>query len=242
MTGTVHSQAPFELRAGKPKCGVDFLTFIFPPPSPMQTQIMDKDDEAVSYEVLEQFCGIRAGTMRRMAAKNEPQNAFLSLGGCRRPRFLTFGWCMCPTEIPHCYTIKTCKRGGEAIADTITFRDNSAKYPRTPPAADTPISQPTSGSAGTDDACARPLPQRAIVQAGVDLPSPTLLRAHAAITGVLELSGAGDVFFDLFRLCFWSDSPYPPTSGTPFWESVVAYEGQDICWEVDAHNPLDPEE
>ena len=68
----------------------------------------------------------------------------------------------------------------------------------------------------------------------VDLPSRTLLRAHAALAGVLHRSGAVDVFRVLRYAHDYgcSQSVYPASTGSAFWRSVVEYGGPEVCLEV----------
>ena len=71
----------------------------------------------------------------------------------------------------------------------------------------------------------------------MDLPSRTLLRAHAALAGVLHQSGAVDAFR---ILRYVHDAPsgyghrgsvYPASTGRAFWRSVVEYGGLEVCLE-----------
>ncbi|KAM5539560.1 hypothetical protein V8D89_006669 [Ganoderma adspersum] len=72
---------------------------------------------------------------------------------------------------------------------------------------------------------------------GVDLPSRELLRAHAALTGVLNRSGVMDAFevlhYDI-PSCYRGAgrSVCPASTASAFWGSVVEYEGPEACREV----------
>ena len=73
----------------------------------------------------------------------------------------------------------------------------------------------------------------------MDLPDRDLLRMHAALSGVLNGSGADDLFepYLIFHLpwVYWDAgrSVYPGPAGSGFWKSIVAYEGPEVCLEVE---------
>ena len=59
---------------------------------------------------------------------------------------------------------------------------------------------------------------------GIDLPDPELLRLHAALTGVLRLSGAAVVFDDI-KWCRGPGSPpVPSADGAAFFKHIVDVE------------------
>ena len=123
----------------------------------------------------------------------------------------------------------------EDVPDTVTLRDYSDKHGCTTTAPIT-MPRPWVYRQGRDDMnCGL---EHGGVQTGVELPSAELLLAHAAIAGVVHMSGAYRLLKDVIFLCSSLYSPAPPSSGTGFWESVVGYEGEDVCMEVDAHYPL----
>ena len=77
-------------------------------------------------------------------------------------------------------------------------------------------------------------------ESGVDLPDRKLLRMHAALTGVLHQSRADDVFGYLrlyvpwlYSGCDAGRSIYPASTGSALGKSVVAYEGPEVCLEVE---------
>ena len=125
-----------------------------------------------------------------------------------------------------------------SVPDTITLRDHSDKYGCTTTAPIAMTGPRTCGAGAGDIGWANSGLDHGMVETGVELPSAELLLAHAAIAGVVRMSGAFDLLKDVMFLCCTLYSPAPPSSGTAFWESVVGYEGGDVCSEVDAHYPL----
>ena len=71
----------------------------------------------------------------------------------------------------------------------------------------------------------------------MDLPDGALLRLHAALAGVMWRSGAAAAFDRLFARPPWLPGypRWPAPSGEAFWRSVVEYEGEETCLEVDLH-------
>ena len=100
--------------------------------------------------------------------------------------------------------------------------DGQRTAPREPPSASNPPTQPErSGSEAATDA-------------EPELPDPALIRVHAALAGVLHLSGAYTTFVRLFlELEDSGHSAYPSPGGSAFWRSVVEYEGPESCVEVE---------
>ena len=123
----------------------------------------------------------------------------------------------------------------EDVPDTVTLRDHSDEHGFTTTVPIT-MTRQWMYRQGRDDMNCRL--EHGRVETGVELPSAELLLAHAAITGVVRMSGACRLLKDVMFLCSSLYSPAPPSSGTGFWESVVGYEGEDVCMEVDAHYPL----
>ncbi len=57
---------------------------------------------------------------------------------------------------------------------------------------------------------------------------------HAALAGALQLSGAMKAFELIFCVCKALDETcLPGASGSTFLRSVVAYEGREVCAEVE---------
>ena len=73
----------------------------------------------------------------------------------------------------------------------------------------------------------------------MDLPDRDLLRIHAALAGILYRSGTDNLFepYLIFHLpwvyCGAGRSVYPGSTGGGFWKSIVAYEGPEVCLEVE---------
>ena len=115
-----------------------------------------------------------------------------------------------PSQTPNCYKIQRRgfrSRGSRHVTSHVTFVDHSQSHPE--------------AQAGTS----------------VDLPDPALLRLHAALAGVLWRSGAPASFDRLFCRPAWLPGfpHWPAPSGEAFWRSVVEYEGEETCLEVDLH-------
>ena len=72
-------------------------------------------------------------------------------------------------------------------------------------------------------------------QRSIDLPDAELLRVHAAIAGALQLSEVIVVFEAIVLECEGLDAEecIPGPSGSTFLRSVVAYEGPEVCAEVE---------
>ncbi|KAI1782442.1 hypothetical protein LXA43DRAFT_905774, partial [Ganoderma leucocontextum] len=64
------------------------------------------------------------------------------------------------------------------------------------------------------------------------------VRLHAALAGVLRLSGAAGVFDGLRVPPLGSLPAHPSPSGTAFWRSVVEYEGPAICLEAELRDSI----
>ncbi len=59
---------------------------------------------------------------------------------------------------------------------------------------------------------------------GIDLPDPELLRLHVALTGVLRMSGAAEVFDDMKERRGPGNPPVPSADGEAFFKDVVDVE------------------
>ena len=72
-------------------------------------------------------------------------------------------------------------------------------------------------------------------QRSIDLPDAELLCVHAAFAGALQLSAAIVVFEAVVLECEDLDAEecVPGASGSTFLRSVVAYEGPEVCAEVE---------
>ena len=72
-------------------------------------------------------------------------------------------------------------------------------------------------------------------QRSIDLPDAELIRVHAALAGALQLSEVIVVFEAIVLECENLDAEecVPGGSGSTFLRSVVAYEGPEVCAEVE---------
>ncbi|TBU24579.1 hypothetical protein BD311DRAFT_809892 [Dichomitus squalens] len=161
-----------------------------------------------------------------MAGADEPQNALL-LEPNARAAFIRYKWCLLPTDIANCYEIQMHKSnylGATQVQDRVIFKDYS-------------LETPAPDSADAERAARHRGVKRRRAQAGIDLPNPELLRVHAALTILLRSSGAADIFDTMIR---WRSTEYhqsvPEASGRAFWESVVMYEGAEICLSAELQN------
>ncbi|TBU53890.1 hypothetical protein BD310DRAFT_829190 [Dichomitus squalens] len=161
-----------------------------------------------------------------MAGAYEPQNALLLNPGSHAA-FIHFKWCLLPTDTTNCYEIQTHQSnflGAIPVQDRVTFQDYS-------------LETPAPDSADAERAARRRGVKRRRAQAGIDLPDPELLRVHAALAILLHSSGAAGIFDTMIR---WrSDRNHhgvPEASGRAFWESVVIYEGPEICLSAELQN------
>ena len=134
-------------------------------------------------------------------------------------------------QTPNRYKIKTYGpqnyAGVRHVTSHVTFVDHSQPSPPAPPSTTT---TPSSTSQPQT-----PAPAPAGVAEPVPLPDPALLRLHAALSGVLCLSGADTTFECLFARPHWLPgfSRWPAARGAAFWASVVEYAGAETCVEVD---------
>ncbi|TBU36677.1 hypothetical protein BD309DRAFT_877914 [Dichomitus squalens] len=167
-----------------------------------------------------------------MAGADEPQNTLL-LEPNARAAFIRYKWCLLPTDIANCYEIQMHKSnylGATQAQDRVTFKDYSLEAP----AMD---SADAERAASYLESSQHRGVKRRREQAGVDLPNPKLLRVHAALTILLRSSGAADIFDTMIR---WRSNEHhqsvPEASGRAFWESVVIYEGPEICLSAELQN------
>ena len=120
------------------------------------------------------------------------------------------------------------RAGTQYVANPITFKDHTHEYL---PSSSSEGSRP---SATALSSSRRGNPNGSSRVRDVDLPSADLLRVHAALTGVLQLSGAITVFDTIFSsdalLAKWC---VPGASGSALLRAMVAYEGGEVCADVE---------
>ncbi|KAI9059250.1 hypothetical protein FKP32DRAFT_1596598 [Trametes sanguinea] len=138
-------------------------------------------------DILHHYCNLDPKILESL---DEPHNGIL-LQHDTHYYFDRMKWCLAPTEMANTYEICLMPRYRftKPIKRYHTFKDHSC-----PDAA----AQSTSKRAGR-----KQLPDKV----GIDLPNPTLLRMHAALTKVMHASGAAEIF-DAFR-------PEPGSSAEP---------------------------
>lgn len=96
-----------------------------------------------------------------------------------------------------------------SVPTYITFKDHTV---------DSEVVQQQTAPSGSE--AQRP-PKRPHEAVGVDLPDPELLRLHAALTGVLRMSGAAEVFQLIMERRGPDNPPVPSGDGKAFMNEVV---------------------
>nr|VWP01235.1 NAD-dependent protein deacylase (EC (Regulatory protein SIR2 homolog) [Ganoderma boninense] len=182
---------------------------------------------------------IMHGILKRYFSMNEtllekaegPRNMlFVNTSACTG--FRKFQWCLSPTKTPNRYKIKRYGprnyAGSRHVTSCVSFVDHSQSLSPSQPPHPSP-------SPSRFQSQARARAGRGIDTEPVDLPDPALLRLHAALAGVLCLSGADLAFDCLLARPPWLPgcSRWPAPRGAAFWASVVEYEGEETCLEVD---------
>ncbi len=71
-------------------------------------------------------------------------------------------------------------------------------------------------------------PKRPHEAVGVELPDPELLRLHAALTGVLRMSGAAGVFKLIMERQNPGNPPVPSADGEAFMKEIIDPELRDL--------------
>ncbi|KAH9830891.1 uncharacterized protein C8Q71DRAFT_716073 [Rhodofomes roseus] len=180
------------------------------------------------YRHAQHYCEVDQASIKDNEILDGPANT-LVMNTLAHYAFDSFTWCLQPTETLICYVIKTYhtvlkQAGARHISKHVTFHDHSGDFPR-PIAVDTPGTRPSlPGHSGRSDT-------------RVDLPNTPLLRLHAALTSVLRMSGAAEVFDIVLKARSQSNEPVAPyASGSTFWQSVVAYDGSEVCLEAELYD------
>lgn len=87
------------------------------------------------------------------------------------------------------------------------------------------------GSHGTSNTCAH-------AKSSIGLPDPMLIKTHAALAGILDLSGAAGLF-TVFRLTSDLNDPAVPIGdGTAFMNSVIKYAEPEISLDVELQDAV----
>ncbi|KAI1783437.1 hypothetical protein LXA43DRAFT_1046692, partial [Ganoderma leucocontextum] len=164
---------------------------------------------AVTFEILKHYCQLPDKYIADMAFVDTPENA-ITIAERLHPLFDRLSWCLIPTATLHVYKFhdyaphtSQLKR----IPSLVTFKDHSV--------ADQPPQPEPSQSLG----------KRTRDQRGIDLPSHELICLHAALAGVLHMSGAAGVFKLIADRHNHGDPPVPSTDGEMFWKGVVDGQG-----------------
>ncbi|PIL30770.1 hypothetical protein GSI_06938 [Ganoderma sinense ZZ0214-1] len=233
MTGAVHNCAPSELLAelfdgpGLVHISNLYVAQIFRPPSATGERGIRDEDETITSDILRHFCypfhvdGIEVIKEGVTEARN---SLVMSANACMT--FNSFRWCLHPTPVPNQYHINVYQRnwvGTQYVASPVTFKDLSSEY------SSKTLRAPTRPFNFLEDRN----PTRPPCAHDLDLPSADLLRVHAALTGVLQLSGVITAFDAIRASLSFAKSCIPGASGSAFLESVVAYEGREVCAEVE---------
>ncbi|TBU36498.1 hypothetical protein BD309DRAFT_995582 [Dichomitus squalens] len=179
------------------------------------TQSTDRGERAkarsvtATFDILRHYCQIDQRIIEKMSGMDDPENGMLLAASCHLA-FDAFKWCLIPTETDNHYKIMIyvpSDMGAQTKKTHTTFKDHSPEWPMDNP----------------EDSSSRNLRsgKRTHDKLGVALPNPQLLRLHAALTGVLRLSGAAEIF-DRIISSDGSDEPAVPSAdGTTFYKSIV---------------------
>ncbi|KAM5539552.1 hypothetical protein V8D89_006661 [Ganoderma adspersum] len=219
---------------------------VYSSPSGSQGGRDEFDSMAVTLEILQHYCGLDRTYVDDAVLMDRPMNA-ITVTPHFQKRFECLTLCLKPTLMPHCYEVRDYEPMFNhlkvyRVPPQIMFKnhtrhesDGHRTAPREPPSsASNPgealqsppsLPQPTHHERGGSEAA---------TEAEPELPDPALIRVHAALVGVLHLSGAYATFGRLFLpLEDRGHSAYPSTCGSAFWRSVVEYEGPESCVEVE---------
>ncbi|KAA1478005.1 hypothetical protein DENSPDRAFT_845195 [Dentipellis sp. KUC8613] len=167
---------------------------------------------ASTYDILKHYCELDDKFAETMSQMDGAQNGVL-LDKYAHDAFDDFGFCFQAEEAANTYKVKAWIPEKEIstvpIASKITFKDHSQTL-NTAPAAR------RSGHAHSqpDDS--------------IPLPSPQLLQLHAALAGVLNMSGAAEIL-QVFQNPPGSDGPAVQSDyGDDFESEVIQYDGDKI--------------
>ena len=190
---------------------------------------------ATTFDIFRQYCGLDKEIIKNMLeVMGDPQNALLlEQNVCNS--FNTYGWSLEPVEVrysskslashylrhfqgdPNKYHVKLYSPPEditllpEKIPTHVVFKDHSEEISR--------------GESASGSSKSGPYP--------VSLPSRPLLRLHAALASVLQLSGAAEVFEIVSSPPTASGLAVRSKSGVEFMEEVVEYDGKKISMTYD---------
>ncbi|KAH9846648.1 hypothetical protein C2E23DRAFT_890637 [Lenzites betulinus] len=172
-----------------------------------------------TFDILKHYCELEGDIEQLTLSVDEPQNALL-LEKNAHASFDCLKWCLCPTENPNEYEIRQmpmCAGVEPLQTGHVTFVDHS-------PHVDVP------GRTG----------KRLHDTLGVDVPSPQLLRLHAALAHVMHLIDA-ETILGTTEPDDWFESPVRIANyGADFIEMVVD-NGMDEFPRSIARLPVVPE-
>ncbi|KAM5542143.1 hypothetical protein V8D89_004016 [Ganoderma adspersum] len=235
MSGYVHNCAPPELLYGPVRVTVTDLhvAHIFRPSSAARDCSMTVEDEAVTSVILKHYCyPVCVDGVEVIEVVAEARNSLL-MWADTCSAFNSFRWRLRPTPVPDQYHIDVYERnraGTQYVVNPIAFKDHTHEYPSSS-RSESPQTSAAPPSSSTRRRGNSTGPPRAH---DVDLPSADLLRVHAALAGVLQLSGAITAFDAIFSsLALFAKPCIPGASGSAFLRSVVAYEGRGVCADVE---------
>ncbi|KAM5539563.1 hypothetical protein V8D89_006672 [Ganoderma adspersum] len=176
---------------------------VFAPPDASEGRDVQSGQD-IMFGVLKGFCGLDAALLAEQA--QGPANTLL-MNGSAEDAFGMLVWCLHPTETPDRYELKS--------YDPVY--NNGIGLARPPVCTHVTFVDHSLSTSGH----------------GVDLPDRALLRAHAALAGVLHRGGAVDAFrilryaHDVPSGYGHRGSAYPASTGGAFWRSVVEYGGPE---------------
>ncbi|KAI1784184.1 hypothetical protein LXA43DRAFT_1101650 [Ganoderma leucocontextum] len=187
--------------------------------SASQTGTQKFHSAAITFELLSHYCQLDS---KYIEDAEKPNNA-ISLTDFYHSRFDAYiskrGYRNMPTEIPHCYEVKNYHKlfnhmKKNKIPSRVTLKDHSQADSESDAACDPP-------EAGSSTSHPQRPEKRRHEAMGIDLPDPELLQLHAALTGVLRLSGAAEVFDDIKERRGPGNPPVPSADGAAFFKDVV---------------------
>lgn len=253
MSGYVHLYAPPEFFDSQERVTAANLQVIhiFRPPCAMRDRGMRDDDKAITSDIMNQYCdgpmyvdsdGVQVGTKPGVPIVTEARNSLvMESNSCAA--FHSFRWCLHPSrniQVANQYHVEVYepnRLGAQYVASPspITFEDQSHKF--SSGSASSSDIQPSVAplSPGSDRHNSPPSRTPGLQHdVNVDVPGVELLRVHAALAGALHLSGAMKAFELIWCVCKTMDEAcLPGASGSTFLQSVVAYEGREVCAEAE---------
>ncbi|KAF8956807.1 hypothetical protein BDZ97DRAFT_1737811 [Flammula alnicola] len=158
---------------------------------------------ATTFDILVNFTRLSVETLEELESCIDDASNGIMLQGDIHDGFDIFDWCLKPTQVDNEYTVKifTDRRlfgfYGRSADALVTFRDRSGEFR-------------SSKS------------QKRVRE--IALPDPHLISIHAAIAGILHMSGAGKFFDELLDRYQDKDRDVPPVRSWPDLEKVIGEE------------------